>query len=249
MAKDIHIGEMISVPRIRIGLDGNSQSAIYIGKVIEINNRSVKINLPRGGVSDFIPTSAIQKIIKIMIIRIGDFDTEYTLLDPLQKSILHYFRLLLSDEEIINHSVRSLTELSRIWIIEHKSISHVVFIGHGRKNGIKFGDDWVSPVELSNILTVDEVSPKQFISLCCETGYADFGKIFSKFYVCESLICPFQSVHGSIASQFCQTYFAYHLLHGETSGVAFKHARNFTPGATSFRLWKNEVLLAGQKTY
>lgn len=248
MAKNIKVNELVSVPRNRLGLDIGAQSAIYTGKVVEVNGRSIKVDMPYGEVSEWIPTSAVQKNVKVMIIQVGDFDTEYTLLEPLRKSVLQYFRLLLNDEEVISHSVRSLDELSIIWKRGGMPISHVILIGHGRRNGIKFGDTWVSPYELNDAMIVNEIESKQFISLCCETGFADFGKTFSGLPVAESFIAPFHSVHGSIASQFCQTYFAHHLLLGQTSGVAFKKARDFTPSATSFRLWKNKKLIAGQKS-
>jgi hypothetical protein len=249
VAKNLHVDEFVYVPRSRVGLDANSQSAFYNGRVVEVKERSVKISLPTGVISEDIPTSAVHRNIKVLIIKIGDFDTEDTLLDPLQKSVSFYFKLLLSDEELVFRSVRTTEELSIIWAKEHSVISYVIIIGHGKESAIKFGDKWVESNDVGKILNIGGVSPKQFISLCCKTGYADFGKEFSKFPVCESLISPFQSVHGSIASQFCQTYFAYHLLLGETTGVAFKHARNVIPGAVSFRLWKNEKLIAGQKTY
>lgn len=248
MAKNLRVDDVVYVPRSRVGLDDNSQSAFYSGKVIDVTERSVKLLLPEGKISEDIPTSAIQRNIKVIIIKIGDFDTEDTLLDPLQKSVSFYFKLLLSDDELVFRSVRTTEELSIIWQKEHSVISHVIIIGHGKENAIKFGDKWIESIDIGKILSLNDVSPKQFMSLCCKTGYADFGKDFSKSPVCESLIAPFHSVHGSIASQFCQTFFAYHLLLGKTTGVAFKHAREVTPGAVSFRLWKNEKLLAGQKS-
>jgi hypothetical protein len=41
-----------------------------------------------------------------------------------------------------------------------------------------------------------------------------------------------------VASQFTQSYFAYHFLEGESPKVAFRHARDSTPGAVGFRLWR-----------
>lgn len=58
-------------------------------------------------------------------------------------------------------------------------------------------------------------------------------------------IGPFHSVHGAVASQLAQTSLAFHLIEGESIGVAFKHAREYTPGSTSFRLWTNGKLKAG----
>ena len=248
MAKNLHVGDDVYVPVTRVGLEANNQSAIFSGKIVAIEGRSIKVTLPNGEYSEFIPTSAVQKNIKLLVIKVGDFKTEEILLDPLQKSILQYFRLLLNDDEIVCESLRSLTELSIIWQKHHSVISHVIIVGHGSKNTIQFGNDLITPDQLSTKFSIENATPKQFVSLCCKTGYADFGKTFSKFPICDSLIAPFQSIHGAIASQFCQTYFAYHLLQGETVKVACKHAIKSTPGAVSFRLWKDGKLLAGQKT-
>jgi len=248
MTKSIRINDIVSVPRIRCGLDVNDASAMYTGKVVELSNRSARVELPNGDISGLIPVSAIQRNVKLMIIKIGDFDSEYTLLNPLQKSVLQYCRLLLNDDEVVSYSLRTSQELETIWSISHSIVSHVILIGHGRKNGIKFGKIWLSPLEIDSVLSVGGVEPKQFISLCCKTGYSDFGKAFSRFSYCETLISPFQSIHGSIASQFCQTYLAYHLLRGQTTGIAFKNARESVPGAVNFRLWKNARLIAGKKT-
>jgi len=156
--------------------------------------------------------------------------------------------LLLRDDEVISNSIRTLDELKYLWEKNHSVASHVIFIGHGKENAINFGGRWVSPDELNKTLDVKEVSPKQFVSLCCHTGCANFGRKFSQFPICESLILPFQSVHGSIASQFCQTYFACHLLHGQTTRVAFKQARDRVTGTINFRLWKNGEMIVGPKT-
>ena len=70
----------------------------------------------------------------------------------------------------------------------------------------------------------------------------------SKQTVFRAFIGPFQSVHGAEASQFCQTFLAAHFIHGSSVGVAFKSARDSTPGNTSFRLWENGKMTAGQKS-
>lgn len=82
--------------------------------------------------------------------------------------------------------------------------------------------------------TVRAAPRKTFISLCCKTGFKAFGGTYSEATICEYFIAPFHSVHGVVASQFCQSFLAYHLLDGETVGVAFRHAREATPGGGKF---------------
>jgi hypothetical protein len=62
--------------------------------------------------------------------------------------------------------------------------------------------------------------------------------------VCDSYIGAFHSVHGAIASQFLQSFLIHHLLQGETTTVAFRHARERVSGGTSFRLWREGTLIA-----
>src|SRR5262249_11154574 len=106
--------------------------------------------------------------------------------------------------------------------------------------GIDFGvGGSASPEDLRAHVEPHIASPKYFVSLCCRTGYASFGSSFSRLQtVCKSLVAPFHSVHGAIASQFCQTLLAEHLLTGYSFGRAFHHARDAVPANTSFRLWR-----------
>jgi len=248
MTKGLKVNDQICVPRKRVGLDINSPSAVHYGKVVELNGRSAKITLEYDEISEYIPTSAILRHVKVMIFEIGDFDTESSLLRPLQETISDYFRLLLKDDEVLCKFVRGIDDMKRVWNDEHSSISHVIFIGHGRENAIKFGDDWINPQELIDVFNIENSFQKQFISLCCNTGYADFGREFSKFEMCEFFVAPFQSVHGSVASQFCQAYFTHHILNGETGKVAFNNARNNVPDATNFRMWQRGKFVAGKKS-
>jgi hypothetical protein len=204
MTNKIRVGDFVYVSRIRAGLDINSPSAFFRAKVENIENRSAKIMLPNGDISEFIPTSAMVKQLGILVVQIGDFDTEHDLLEPLKESLSHYFRLLLSDGEILFWSIRSLDELKEFWCKNNNfnMIRHIIPIGHGKEDSIKFGKNWIKPEDINGALNVDGISPKQFISLCCETGRKDFGKIFSELPICESFIAPFQNIHGSIASQF-----------------------------------------------
>ncbi len=89
-------------------------------------------------------------------------------------------------------------------------------------------------------------APKTLVSLCCRTGYADFSKQFTESGVCQSLVAPFHSADGAIASQFCQSFFAHHLLIGETARIAFRHSPDAIPGSTRFRLWEKGKVTGGQ---
>ena len=247
MAKSLEKGEHVFVPRSRIHADLGGSSAFYSTKVVDRpSERSVIVSLPHNQVSEPIGTAVVHRKIGVLIIAIGDFNSEDTLLTPLGRSIYHYFRLLLTDDLVHSWFVRSRAEFRRIWERDTKLYSHVVLIGHGTRKSIVFGvDGETSAEEFVEILNQPDKDPKVFVSLCCLTGYQAFASKFSASPVCSSLVAPFHSVHGAIASQFCQSFYTYHMLMGETTRVAFRHAPDAIPGGTHFRLWQDGEMLGG----
>lgn len=242
MASNLQVGERVYVPRSRLGI-AHEASAFYEAEVLGTENRSIRISVP-GGEIKTIGSALAHRRIGILIVRIGDYGTESTLLNPLAKSVLQYFRLLLSDDEVRSVSVRSLEELRFFWQQNHDAYSHMVVVGHGSSDGIEFGVDGLAKADLFGA-PFEETGPVNLVSLCCETGYAAFSKPLSQQQAFNCVIAPFHSVHGAVASQFCQTFFSYHLLEGETLAVAFKHARESVPGGASFRMWRRGELKAG----
>lgn len=248
MANNFAINDKVFVPTSRIpGMEGHP-SAFYETRIAEVGVRKVKVHLRGGATSEWIGSGLCQKNIGILILTIGDLETETGLLDPLAKSVLQYCRLLVPDDYLRAYKIRSLAELKSIWHKEQAAYSHVVLVGHGSPEAIKFGvDGWVKPETLVADLKVRGAPKKVFISLCCQTGYKTAGGKISEMAICSHWLAPFHSVHGAVASQFVQTFMAFHLLEGESVGVAFKHAREYTPGSTSFRLWENGSLKAGPR--
>lgn len=242
MASNLKAGERVYVPRSRLGI-AQEASAFYQTKVLDIKKRSITVSVPGGGTKT-IASSLAHRRIGALVVNIGDYSTESTLLDPLAKSVLQYFRLLLSDDEVASVKLRSIAELDAIWKKNHKAYSHVVIVGHGSSDGITFGVDGLTRAERFEN-PFGNTGPVNLVSLCCETGYAAFSKPLSQQKAFRCVIAPFHSVHGAVASQFCQTFFSYHLLEGETLAVAFKHARESVPGGASFRMWRDGILKAG----
>jgi hypothetical protein len=236
MAEGLKVDDRVYVPCARLGLPSDGASAFYWTKVKQVIGRSVIVDLP-GGKTRKVASSAAHLSIGVAILRAGDFETEATLLDPLAKSLLQYCRLLLPDDQVRLLEVRTRSELRHFWEKEHAAYSHLILVGHGRQDGIRFGYEWTGASDLVNDLQAQGVKPKVIVSLSCKNGYAKFGQVLSRASHCQSAIGALHSVHGAIASQFCQTFLAYHLLQGETTTVAFRHARKAVPGATSFRLW------------
>jgi hypothetical protein len=228
-----------------LGLNQNDPSAFYKTKISDISKKTVKVDLPGGGQSANIAKSKIVKKFGVMIIRIGDFHEE-AMLNPLAKSVLHYCKMLLSDDSVMLCELRTEGELKTIWEKNHGMCQHVVIIGHGSRDGILFGDKNVSPVQLGKIFDSVEASKKEFISLACETGVGSFGRSFSKSKCVSHFIAPFHEIHGCIASLFAQTFLHERILSSRTHKVAFKHARSDLMGAASFRLWEGGKLTTGR---
>lgn len=248
MANNLQIGETIYVPCTRVPELASTGTALYRSRVSQIDGKKAKVELPGGVDSEWIGTSLLHRDVGILVINIGDFETEHTLLDPLAKSVAQFCRLLVPDDQIRQIRVRSTGELVKFWQREQSAYSHVIWIGHGSENGIKFAvDGWKTAGEMADLLRVHGAPKKLYISLCCKTGYKAYGGSMSKATICSKFLGPFHSVQGAVASQFCQTFLASHLLEGKTVGVAFNHARSSVPGSSSFRLWNSGTLKAGPK--
>lgn len=223
--------------------DGNSYPvSMYRTTIKELKDKSVKVQLRDGNLSEWITTSKVSKKIGILIIQIGDFVTEETLLNPLAKSILQFSRLLLDDDSIYLIKVRSIEELATWWTINHEAYSHVVLIGHGSPHSIIFGNGGgKTPVDFEKTVFSKSTGTKIFISLCCETGKNSFARSFSSIPICNHLIAPYHSIHGSIASQFYQSLMCWHLLDGKSIKIAYNRAKKNIPKKYLFRSWSKGV--------
>jgi hypothetical protein len=243
MATKLQIGETVYVPSSRVRGLRDYGAALYETRVVEVAPAKARIRLRDGAASEWIGAGLISRGVGILVVNVGDFETEDSLLDPLAKSMTQFFRLLVPDDQVRHVRVRSLAELGRWWTINQGAYSHVVWIGHGSRTAVKFGvDGWIEADQLVATLRVPGTFPKTYVSLGCRTGYRSFGATISRSAGCASFIAPFNDVPGAIASQFCQTFFANHWIEGRTVGVAFRDARRSVPGSTSFRLWRNGFL-------
>jgi hypothetical protein len=241
MAHNLAVGERVFVPASRLAI-GDTVSAFINEPVLEVADRSVRINFR--GEDHWVANSLCQRNIGLLIICIGDLETETTLLDPLFKSVTQFSRLLASDDYVRFYRLRSVSELASIWAREHANYSHVVLIAHGNGSGVRFAvDGWQTAAQLEPVLVIDGVGRKLFINLACQAGQASLGRPFSALNMCDTYIGAFHSVHGAIASQFLQSFLIHHLLQGETAKVAFRHARGRVSGGASFRLWRSGSLI------
>ena len=238
-----NVNDIVYVPRMRLGLNPDGPSALIRTKVLAHEHRTVTVDVPGypNGVS--VGTSAAHKDLGLLILSIGDYATEMDLITPLTDSVLSCCRLLLPPDGFKHRFLRSTAELEHFWDIEHSVHTHVVIIAHGGEEGLKFGvDGLVHQKKLVEILDAAHPSKKKVISLCCGTGRWKFAHIFSRGNFCDSLIAPFHSIHGAVASQFLQVLLAHHFLDGRSFKVAYNKAQEDQPSRVSFRFWQNGVM-------
>src|SRR5690606_18620173 len=117
----------------------------------------------------------------------------------LAKTLLQYFRLLLTDDFVRLVALRTESELRRLWTDNHAVYSHVILVGHGRSDAISVGGNWLPAAQLTAVLEQPGPNGKVILSTCCETGRRAFAAALSKSGSCSALIAPFGAVHGAVA--------------------------------------------------
>jgi hypothetical protein len=240
MSNKFRKNDEVFVPASRIDKLKDWPYSLYRTNVTHTRNKSIKVRLPNGEESEYFGSSCAHTNTGIIIITIGDIASESTLLEPLRKSVLQFSRLLLPDDCILSLFCRSFEEFEKLWDYYSCSYSYLILIGHGSQNGITFAvSDEIEATELKDTFDKSSCPPKHIISLCCKTGYKNFGHNISQSNKCIDFIAPFQSIHGAEASQFVQTYLIKHLLEGKSSKVAFKNSNALFASKNKFRMWVN----------
>jgi hypothetical protein len=237
------VGQEVLVPAASIGSAGDGP-ALLERLVLDTSGRSIFVD----GIDNTVkrvPSKFVHREFGLALIRVGDFRSESTLLDPLVDSLGAYFNLLLPLERHWIWKIRTLDELEEQWETNHSLLTHVVLIGHGSSKAFDFVGGAMTGDELGAALTAlaPATPPKDFISIACETGRSPFAKHFSQTPICQSILGAFQEIHGAVALQFVETYFSSLLLIGSSSRVALRRAQEGLPSGTHFAEWRD-----GRKT-
>jgi hypothetical protein len=214
------------------------------------SKRSVVVTPAHGAMSVKVASSRVHSAdLGLLVVRIGDLQSESGVLDPLAESIWEFFRLLLPDDQLELLRLRTVHEFRTFWTQRHGAFSHVVLVGHGASDHLPFIDannGRLSGATFVEALDVAEVKPKHIVSLACATGRAGFAKGVSESKVCSHFVAPYQPVHAAAASHFCQTYFTKLLLEGRVTKTAFNGAAAAVVGQSHFRLWQDGRIIAGR---
>jgi hypothetical protein len=138
MAFKFRQGENVLVPAARLKDPDEQPYALMPRQVLAQTERSVRVDGGAGGTVETASRLVHSATIGFLVLRVGDLDTEGTLLDPLAKSVLQFLRLLVPDNDVRGVSLRTMPELETHWVTYHAATSHVVLIGHGSETGISF---------------------------------------------------------------------------------------------------------------
>jgi hypothetical protein len=241
MAK-FRVGQKVYAPIYRYQAGDQAPFAVTDGIVREISGRSCAVDLPYGIGLQRIASSMLHADVGVCIVRIGDFHSEQSVMDPICKSILNFLRLLLPDDQVKSVGIRTVAELEELFQIYASAYRLWVVVGHGTQTGeLCFTrSQRTASAALAATLAPHAASPRTFLFLSCHTGKSAFAKAFSaKTGLCSVLIGPTGALHSAVASQFAQTFLSYFYLEGRQTGVAFNKAVLQMPTATRFRLWRN----------
>lgn len=248
------VSDHVLVPNSLVGRGDQTPSALGVYSVTHVGSRGERaksLQVDVAGVNRWVPRSKVHRNLGIYVVRIGDLSSETLLLDPLAKTLNHYLRLLVDESIFRLVYMRTFDEFTHFWTRHCGGVTHLLILGHGRKDGVKFvgedgADRWMGSKDFADCF--EKAPPKQelhVLSLACSTGYASFAGELSKSPSCADCTAPFLDVHGAIASQFCQSLFLDLLLNGRTWFVAVKHARKSILGTAGFRLWRDGKLKLG----
>lgn len=235
------IGDKVYVPVERVASGFPCPFSVVTGAVTAVGSRSVTVDCPYGIGSQTIASSAVHSAsLSVCIIRVGDFLTESSLLDPITKSVRHFLRLLIPDDQVSLHYVRSQAEFIDVFQRTSSVFTHYVVIAHGSAAGeliFSLGQR-CSATALVAAMTGKTTNTHDFLWLCCHSGDAKFARIFSAADFCRNHVGSFRTLNGATASFFTQAFFVHHLLEGCSFRVAFKRAVIALPTTDHFRHWQ-----------
>ena len=232
------IGEEVWVSATK--LSGAQQFALVKRKVLgtKQGGRSVVID-DRDGRSVEVSSRLVHgSDLGFLLLRVGDLESEMTLLDPLSKSILQFLRLLVKEDLVRLLEVRTSQEIECYMNSDGAAYTHVILVGHGRSNALKlaFGE-WLDVSDFVKMMSTGG-KDRVIISLACDTGKTTFGKTMSGNTNVKEFVAPKGAVHGASASLFVQQLLSLHLLEGREFETATRNASTGVPGG-GFVHWRN----------
>jgi hypothetical protein len=236
----------VHVPAKSVGLGDDYPSAMVECNFVRMSGyRSVVDDVPNTHGERQLDRRLVTRKLGILILQLGDFDTEDYLLEPSFRALSHISSLVLLPEYVWARRVRSLEEMETFWERSIGVVSHLVLVGHGGKASLTFGRKSVGVDEFCSVLGRDSVDGEAplVISLCCKSGSGLFGKEVSGNPTCRAFIGPSGAIHAANSALFYQSFLSHSLVDGRTIEKAYQLARVFTPGVTEFNMWQKTKLV------
>jgi hypothetical protein len=209
------------------------------------------------GIEETIEVSSrrFRRYTKILIVRIGDWETEQLTLNPLADSLKAQLSLLLPPGFVDVEYIRTLDELKGALKLHGGGKStegktpwgYAVLVGHGRSGGnagMNFGGTWCTPLAIAGAIGGLGPGRKSFseakiISVCCHTGDPSFAETISDT-LNSTFVGPSESVHSYEAAAFVLRLFYEHFLQGRLWSDAFRETCQASATfSTRFRCWRD----------
>lgn len=235
MATKFHVGDQVWVPSTKLG--GSLPYALTSREVKGQRNRSVTVDAQGGATVNVSSRLVHPNTLGFLILTLGDFATEATLLDPLAKSTLQFMRILVPDDVLHSVKLRTENELRQYMQLHGRGISHVILIGHGTANSLVTAAGRMEATSFVSAMDTYSVD-RTLISMACKTGQKGFSGVVSSADGWRDCVAPHQEIQGAGASLYAQFLLHTHLLHGHEFKASARLADAATEGI-KFRHWRN----------
>jgi hypothetical protein len=148
------------------------------------------------------------------------------------------------DVPVMLERIRTSIELSEFMKAYRQQYSHLILIGHGSTDGIRFLDKPapVKGVELGGMLGADSsTNSLQILSLCCHSGCEAISKALSLTPGVSEVIAPSETFDMRWASHFITGYFLSRYISNNSSEQAVQeHCR---ASKMSVCIWRSGKVL------
>lgn len=239
------VGQNVLVPAASLSKVPQGETHALVERIVhEVVERSVRVDTS-GGDSELVASSQVHAAFDLVLLSMGDFRSEPTLIGPIRESLQAFFGLLMPTDRFKVWPIRTKIELADR--MEHEGLpsTHIVMVGHCDGNSLLLAaNESLSGAQFGQLLLDGGGVPKTVVSLACKSGRAGFGKALSQSGGCAGVLAPFNDIHGAAAVLMAATYFTELLLNGTQSATARKRARAALPPPAPLSWWRDGTKLA-----
>lgn len=225
------VGDTVLVPAQALGLS-DPPFALVEREVKQVTGRSVRVDT-QGGASVLVGTQRVHEDFGVLLLCLGDFDTEPSLLDPMMASLHAYTSLLVPGDRVQSVKVRTVQEFTNRAKHLGGMATHVIVVGHCDGESFLMAEG--VPLTGEAFVESFDEPKKTILSLACSSGRTAIGRSVARGSACREYVAPHQEVHGAAAVQYCTAYLTALLLDGRSPGRALSLGLGAIPRATHFR--------------